>query len=356
MCQQKEVNTVEEKGTSGNNMKDLFISLIVDQEHPQLMDEDLYCHYWSSSEKSVLQNRHRSWSQHSPLNIAKGLKADIVPSDAGLISFSKHQRSQQGKTKLTLLDNRGVTGDKVAFELVDSDFPPILGLTSSVHLGVVKRTDNVSTADIIFQYADCFEGVGCLDRKQQTQVDPTVQPTVNRSQCRPQAMTDRVKAELDKMEEMNIISKVDQAPEWVNSMVVAEKKDGGVRICLDPRELNKAIIKEHHHILTLEDISHKFAGMKIFTIMDMKHAYWHVKLYAKSLLLTTLGTRFGRCCFEWLPFGINSAAEVFEKRVEDLFGDLNMAIYFDDLIVFGKDQKEHDRNLHQLLELARAKM
>ena len=122
------------------------------------------------------------------------------------------------------------------------------------------------------------------------------------------------------MEESGIIQKVDQPTEWVNSMVVVEKKNGSVRICLDPRELNKAIMREHHHIPTLEDIAFKFAGMKIFTILDMKHGYWHVPLDQESCLLTTFNTPFGRFCFRRLPFGINSAAEVFEKRVEEIFG------------------------------------
>ena len=62
-------------------------------------------------------------------------------------------------------------------------------------------------------------------------------------------------------------------------MVVAEKKDGSVQICLDPKELNKARLCEHHHIPTLEDISYKFAGMKVLSILDMKHVYWHIPLY-----------------------------------------------------------------------------
>jgi hypothetical protein len=166
-------------------------------------------------------------------------------------------------------------------------------------------------------------------------------------------MTNKVKVELQMMKDSGIIAKVDEPTEWVSSMVVAEKKDGGVRICLDPRELNKAILRKHHNIPTLENIAHKFVGMRISTILDMEHAYWHVPLDKKSQLLTTFNTPFGRRCFLRLPFGINSAAEVFEKRVEEMFGDLQVAIYFDDLIVYGKDQEEHDHSLRRLLERAK---
>ena len=136
-------------------------------------------------------------------------------------------------------------------------------------------------------------------------------------------------------------------------MVVVEKKNGDVRICLDPRDLNKAILREHHHIPTLDDIAFKFKGMKHFTILDMKHGYWHIALTTQSSMLTTFNTPFGRYRYLRLPFGLHSSAEVFEKRVEQLFGDLNVAIYFDDIAVAGRTQEEHDANLRKLLSRAR---
>ena len=85
----------------------------------------------------------------------------------------------------------------------------------------------------------------------------------------------------------------------------------------------------------------------------MKHGYWHVPLETKSSYLTTFNTPFGRYRFKRLPFGLHSSAEVLEKRVEQVFGDLDVSIYFDDLIVAGKDQTEHDENLRKLLVRAR---
>jgi len=69
----------------------------------------------------------------------------------------------------------------------------------------------------------------------------------------------------------------------------------------------------------------------------------------KSSLLTTFNTLFGRYCYRCLPFGLHSSAEVFEKKVEQVFDGIQVAIYFDDLIVAGRTQKEHDDNLEKLL-------
>ena len=76
-----------------------------------------------------------------------------------------------------------------------------------------------------------------------------------------QQLSSGVKAEQNKMENVGIIVKVDGPIEWANSMVAAEKKNSTARICLNSMELNKAILREHHHIPTLEDIAHKFASM-----------------------------------------------------------------------------------------------
>ena len=53
--------------------------------------------------------------------------------------------------------------------------------------------------------------------------------------------------------------------------------------------------------------------------------------------VTTFSKPFGRYCYRRLPLGLNSSTEVFEKRVEQVFGDLNVSIYFDDIIVAGKN-------------------
>ena len=57
---------------------------------------------------------------------------------------------------------------------------------------------------------------------------------------------------------------------WVNSLVYCRKTDGSLRICLDPKDLNKAILREHHIIPTLEEILPKLSGAKLFSIVDAK--------------------------------------------------------------------------------------
>ena len=100
-----------------------------------------------------------------------------------------------------------------------------------------------------------FEGIGCLEGSYHIKIDPSIPPVVNPPRKIPFAMRDKIKAELDRMERLNIITKVIEPSEWVNSIVVTEKKNGSVRICLDPRNLNKAIFREHYPMKTIEEIT-----------------------------------------------------------------------------------------------------
>ncbi len=77
------------------------------------------------------------------------------------------------------------------------------------------------------------------------------------------------------MEDNSIITKVTEPTDWVNSMVVVEKPETGkLRVCLDPHDLNKAILRPHYPMRTLEDILPDLAGSKFYTKLDTRSAYW----------------------------------------------------------------------------------
>ena len=106
------------------------------------------------------------------------------------------------------------------------------------------------------------------------QLKPEVQPVVHAARKVTVALREKVKAELDRMEKLKVISKVDEPTKWVNSMVVVPKPNGAVRICLDPRDLNKAINKEHYKMITLEEVTSQLSGAQYFTILDATSSYW----------------------------------------------------------------------------------
>ena len=158
------------------------------------------------------------------------------------------------------------------------------------------------------------------------------------------------------MEQLGAIEKVDQPTEWVNSIVIVEKPDGNLRICLDPKDLNRAVKREQFQLPTSTEITSKLTGAKVFSKLDAKDGFWHVKLDPPSSLLTTFNTPFGRFKFNRLPFGLNSSNEVFQKKMQFAFeGIEGVEVIYDDLLVWGKDEESHDRALRNGLERAREK-
>ena len=184
---------------------------------------------------------------------------------------------------------------------------------SHTEVAAVKTVDLPPTIpkDIAEEYPELFQGLGQFPRIHTMQTRPEVQPVVHAPRRVPFALRDRLKSELDKEESLGVIIKVDEPTDWVNSITIVEKKNGSLRICLDPRDLNKALKREHYSCPTVDDIAAKLHGARVFTVLDATSGYWQVKLDKKSSLLTTFNTPFGRYRFTRLPFGVNSAQDVF---------------------------------------------
>ena len=155
--------------------------------------------------------------------------------------------------------------------------------------------------------------------------------------------------------EEGIIVPVDQPTDWVNAMVVVERKNTDkLRICIDPRPLNKAIKREYYHLPTIEEITTRLTGAKYFYTLDAKSGFWQIPLDEESSVLTTFATPFGRYRYTRMPFGIHSAQEVFHKRLNDLFQDPHgVETDIDDILVWGRTVEEHDGRLENVLQRAR---
>lgn len=87
----------------------------------------------------------------------------------------------------------------------------------------------------------------------------------------------------------------------------------------------------------------------IFSVLDAKNKFWQISLDHKSSLLTTFSTPFGQYRFLKMPFGINSASEVFQHSMEQIFAGYPCAVIVDDVLVGGCTVKEHNDNLERVL-------
>ena len=156
----------------------------------------------------------------------------------------------------------------------------------------------------------------------------------------PVALRDQLQETLDDLVKQEVLAPVTKP---TNSMVVVPKKDGKMRICLDPRDLNKAVQREHYQLPTIEEIATRLHGAKVFTVLDVRHGFWHIPLDEESSFLTTFNTPFGRYRWRRMPFGICSALEVFQRRMHEMIEGLQgVEVVADDFVVvgFGNTQEE----------------
>ena len=82
----------------------------------------------------------------------------------------------------------------------------------------------------------------------------TVKPVVHPARRVPFALKEKLKAELNRMVSLGVIEKVDKPTAWVNSIVIVEKSNGDIRLCLDPKDLNRAVKREFSQMPTAEEI------------------------------------------------------------------------------------------------------
>ena len=176
------------------------------------------------------------------------------------------------------------------------------------------------------------------------------------STCRvPEALREPLRKELDLLVEQGIIAKVDEPTDWVNSLVCVTKSNGNLRLCLDPKDLNKAIKRPHYCRPTLDEVLPKLNGAKYFSIVDARGGYWNIQLDHESSLCTTFNSPHGRNRFLRLPFGLICAQDIFQKKVDETFGDLpGVTGKADDIIVYGykADGSDHDENLRAVMTRA----
>ena len=120
-----------------------------------------------------------------------------------------------------------------------------------------------------------------------------VNPVIHPPRKVPLALKEKLKLELEKMTKEGIIAPVEEATDWVSSLVLVDKPNK-LRICMDSRDLNNAIKRPHHPLPVIEDVISDLGNAKIFTVLDVKNGFWHVELTEESSYLTTFNSPFGR--------------------------------------------------------------
>lgn len=238
------------------------------------------------------------------------------------------------------------------FYVVPGSYGSLLGFKTAQELELVKVVNVVS--DPCQKYPELFEGIGKLkSHKVKLHIDKSVKPVAICNRRTPFHLRDKVEKEIDNLLANDIIEKVDAVPTpWVSPIVTPPKKNGDeIRLCVDMREPNKAITRERHLLPTTEELIHDLNGATVFSKLDLRAGYHQLELEEDSRYITTFNTHAGMFRYKRLNFGISSASEVFQETIRNVIqgvdGVKNIA---DDIIVYGKNQEDHDKALSETFE------
>ena len=147
---------------------------------------------------------------------------------------------------------------------------------------------------------------------------------------------------LDDIEQVN-------ASPWISNLVVVKKKTGGLRICVDLRVVNKAIIPDRYPLPTTEELTAQFHGSTVFSKLDLHQGYLQVPLHPDSRNLTAFITQDGVFRCKRMAFELSSASSCFQKIMASILAGIpGVAIYLDNIIVHGINSATHDERLQKV--------
>ena len=296
-------------------------------------------------------------------------KALIQPTATRLRMYNNAPMPVIGQARIPMTNPKNARKYKLHCIVVSDNVQPIIGLKAAQQMQLITiNTENIAvvrqqhkplTADAIAeQFPTLFDNqLGTIRDNVNLTVDPAIQPIKNAPRRVPQAMMQPLKDELDRLEKLQVIEKVTEPTEWLSSLVTVRKPNGKLRLCIDPQPLNTALKRAPFMTPIIDDVLPQLSGAKVFSVIDVKDGYWHLKLSQESSKLTAMNTPFGT--YKWLryPFGLKTSSDDFQQSLHGKLAGLGgIHIIADDILVVGKGDdhkaamRDHDSNLLALLQ------
>ncbi|HRP36369.1 MAG TPA: reverse transcriptase domain-containing protein [Candidatus Dojkabacteria bacterium] len=160
-----------------------------------------------------------------------------------------------------------------------------------------------------------------------------------------------IKNTIDKLLEEGVIRKGHGS--WASAVVLATKKDGGIRFCVDYRKLNEITVKDVYPLPRIDVTLEHLSKMKIASKLDATSGYWHIQVKETDKEKTGFLTTFG--LFEWnrMPFGLTNAPATFQRYMDNLLNDLRWRIclvYMDDVIIYSENYEQHLKDIQTVFK------
>ncbi|XP_060583899.1 uncharacterized protein K02A2.6-like, partial [Ruditapes philippinarum] len=258
----------------------------------------------------------------------------------------------------------------VEFQILKGTGKPLLGHETALKLGLlhigplppgkihslepaqIKLGQKQTTESILSEYDDRFQGLGRIkDFKLKLYIDESVQPVAQNVRRIPFKMKKLVEKKIDELEKLDIIEKVEGPTPWVSNLVPIPKQNNDVRLCVDMRMANKAILRERFPMPNIEEVLMQMNGSVIFSKLDLKQSFHQIELDEKSRYITTFVCHKGLYQYKVLNFGINMAPETHQRIIQQLLQDIpNCQNIADDIIIYADSVEKHNKALVHVLQ------
>ncbi|CEF61625.1 Reverse transcriptase domain and Integrase, catalytic core domain and Zinc finger, CCHC-type domain and Peptidase A2A, retrovirus, catalytic domain and Ribonuclease H-like domain and Peptidase A2A, retrovirus RVP subgroup domain and Aspartic peptidase domain-containing protein [Strongyloides ratti] len=264
-------------------------------------------------------------------------------------------RYKQMELKTSLLVVKGSCQDLIGRDLIDKLKVDLNQAYYGKHLSGINNIEN----EIEFKeklkltYPFLFsKGLGKFNG------DPIVlklrenaTPKVVVYRCSNLNLKQKVMEEIDRLIKLDVWEKV-HSSEWISPMSVALKSNGKIRICANfSQTVNKMVDVEQFQIPTTQELFSRIEGCKIFSNLDISDAFLAIQVAPESRKLLVVSTPAGLMQFKRLPFGLSSSPMIFQRIMSNLLSEIDgTAVYFDDVLIGGKDEIQHDERVHKVLE------
>ena len=203
---------------------------------------------------------------------------------------------------------------------------------------------------LLQQYADVFacpgQKLGQTSKVQHAIHTSSSLPIRQHPRRTPPAQRTVVKKLIKEMMDDDIIQPSKSG--WASPIVLAKKKDGSVRFCVDYRKLNEVTRKDAYPLPRIDDTLEMLSGSQLFSTLDLASGYWQVELEEEDRAKTAFCTNEGLFEFKVMPFGLCNAPATFQRLMDVVLSGLQWTsclVYLDDIIVMGRTFEEHLSNL-----------
>ena len=180
------------------------------------------------------------------------------------------------------------------------------------------------------------------------------QPIKQRPRRVPLKLREEVERQKEKMLKDGIIE--ESSSPWCSPIVLAKKKDGSFRFCVDLRAVNSVTQSLPHPLPRVDDTLDSLAGARYFSTLDMASGYWQVELAEGDKEKTAFTTGRGLHQFRTMAFGLKNAGPTFQRLMELVLAGIdakNCLVYIDDIIVFGSTEENHLKTLKEVFQKIR---